>query len=317
MLFRSRKKGLIKPHLSLQNEEIITSAELSRAACCNLGESFTTNPSVDINYPDALSGAKQIKLLGLSGTYVQLLTENVPNYRGLASMYSLNYIPGPWMHSIQVAKGISSVKHGFEALTGQINIEYKKPQAQESINLNLYTNSENKYEANLDFNQHLNKRLSTALFIHYENGKKMHDRNNDGFLDMPDSKQYNIQNRWAWMGDKYVFQGLVKFIKDDRTGGQTDHGHSSADNEDHAFCDEEIWYPDTTYRIKINTLRYETFIKQAYIFNKKKNTNIALILAGSWHKHNSLYGKRIYDADQKNLYANLMFESDKIGRAHV
>lgn len=106
----SRKLSTLKLRSSVMNEEIITSDELCRAACCNLGESFVTNPSVDVSYSDAATGAKQIKLLGLSGTYVQMLTENIPNYRGAASPYGLGYVPGPWMHSIQVSKGISSVK---------------------------------------------------------------------------------------------------------------------------------------------------------------------------------------------------------------
>ena len=38
------------------NSELITASELKRAACCNLGESFTTNPSVDVNYNDAATG---------------------------------------------------------------------------------------------------------------------------------------------------------------------------------------------------------------------------------------------------------------------
>lgn len=78
--------------------------ELCKAACCNLGESFTTNPAVDVNYSDAATGAKQIKLLGLSGTYVQMLTENLPNFRGAAAPYALDYVPGPWMNSISVSK---------------------------------------------------------------------------------------------------------------------------------------------------------------------------------------------------------------------
>lgn len=128
----SRKLSTLKLRNSVMNEEIITSDELCRAACCNLGESFVTNPSVDVSYSDAATGAKQIKLLGLSGTYVQMLTENIPNYRGAASPYGLGYVPGPWMHSIQVSKGISSVKNGYEALTGQINVEFKKPQLPEA-----------------------------------------------------------------------------------------------------------------------------------------------------------------------------------------
>ena len=120
------------------NTEMINATELLRAACCNLGESFTTNPSVDVNYADAATGAQQIKLLGLSGTYVQMLTENVPNYRGAASPFSLGYIPGPWMQSIQVSKGASSVKNGYESITGQINVEFKKPQATPFADANLY-----------------------------------------------------------------------------------------------------------------------------------------------------------------------------------
>ena len=85
----SRRMGTMKLRSSVMNEEMISSAELSRAACCNLGESFVTNPSVDVSYSDAATGAKQIKLLGLSGTYVQMLTENIPNYRGAASPYGL------------------------------------------------------------------------------------------------------------------------------------------------------------------------------------------------------------------------------------
>jgi len=93
------------------NAQIITRDELFKAACCNLGESFTTNPSVDVNYSDAATGAKQIKLLGLSGTYVQMLTENLPNFRGAAAPYALDFVPGSWMNSIQVSKGSSAGRH--------------------------------------------------------------------------------------------------------------------------------------------------------------------------------------------------------------
>lgn len=128
----SRKLGTMKLRNSVMNEDIISSAELTRAACCNLGESFVTNPSVDVSYSDAATGAKQIKLLGLSGMYVQMMTENIPNYRGAAAPYGLGYVPGPWMQSIQVSKGSSSVKNGYESITGQINVEFKKPQLPEA-----------------------------------------------------------------------------------------------------------------------------------------------------------------------------------------
>lgn len=287
-----RKMGVVKSRSSVLNEDMISSAELARAACCNLGESFTTNPSVDVSYSDAATGAKQIKLLGLSGTYVQMLTENIPNYRGASAPFALGYIPGPWMQSIQVSKGSSSVKNGYEAITGQINVEFKKPQAPSSLNVNLFANSKEKYEANFDANIHLNKRLSTALLAHYENSTRSHDANGDGFLDMPRIKQYNFQNRWAWMGDNYVFQSSVKAMKEDRSGGQAGH------------LDTQL------YKIGINTERYEVFTKNAYIFNKEKSTNLALILSGSLHKQEAGYGYKLYDVDQKNLYASLMFETN-------
>lgn len=190
----SRKSGRVKTG-GLGNTEFISSKELLRAACCNLGESFTTNPSVDVNYADAATGAQQIKLLGLSGTYVQMLTENIPNYRGLAAPYALGYIPGPWMQSIQVSKGASSVKNGYESITGQINVEFKKPQATPWTDANLYFNSDLKLEANLGANLKLSDKWSTALLGHYEILDKAHDDNDDGFADMPKMRQGSLMSR--------------------------------------------------------------------------------------------------------------------------
>jgi outer membrane receptor for ferrienterochelin and colicin len=293
--------GTMKLRNSIFNEDMISSAELSRAACCNLGESFTTNPSVDVSYSDAATGAKQIKLLGLSGTYVQMLTENIPNYRGAAAPFSLGYIPGPWMQSIQVSKGSSSVKNGYESITGQINVEFKKPQTPKSINFNLYGNTKGKLEANFDGNIHLNKRLSTALLAHYENSFKEHDENGDGFIDMPKVTQYNLQNRWAWMGDHYVFQAAIKGLKETRDSGQGAHAHSGMTMES---AGTEL------YKVGIDTERYEFFTKNAYIFDKEKSTNVALILSGSLHNQDASYGYKLFDVDQKNLYASLMFETN-------
>lgn len=292
----SRKLSTLKLRSSVMNEEIITSDELCRAACCNLGESFVTNPSVDVSYSDAATGAKQIKLLGLSGTYVQMLTENIPNYRGAASPYGLGYVPGPWMHSIQVSKGISSVKNGYEALTGQINVEFKKPQLPEAdwVSANLFASTTNRYEANADATVKLSKRWSTSLLAHYENETKAHDGNDDGFADIPRIEQYNFWNRWAYMGDHYVFQAGIKALDESRKGGQVSHsGVPAADR----------------YEIDIDTRRYEAFTKNAYIFNKEKNTNLALILSGTLHNQDALYGREIYNVDQSNAYASLMFET--------
>lgn len=289
----ARKAGRVKTS-GLGNTEFISSRELLRAACCNLGESFTTNPSVDVNYADAATGAQQIKLLGLSGTYVQMLTENIPNYRGLAAPYALGYIPGPWMQSIQVSKGASSVKNGYESITGQINVEFKKPQATPWADANLYFNSDLKLEANLGANLKLSDRWSTALLGHYEILDKAHDDNGDGFADMPKMRQGSLMSRWAYISDSYMFQAAVKGLKEHREGGQIAHGHNT----------------HNPYLIDITNERYEAFTKNALILNPEHMTNIALILSGSIHHERSNYGHKRYDADQRNGYASLMFETD-------
>jgi hypothetical protein len=292
-----RRFGTTKLRSSAMNVDIISSAELSRAACCNLGESFVTNPSVDVSYSDAATGAKQIKLLGLSGTYVQMMTENIPNYRGAAAPYGLGYVPGPWMQSIQVSKGSSSVKNGYESITGQINVEFKKPQLPEAdwVSANLFASSTGRYEANADATLKLSKRWSTSLLAHYENETMAHDANHDGFADIPRVEQYNLWNRWAYMGDHYVFQAGIKALSEWRNNGQVNHGGNPG---------QEL------YKIGIDTRRYEAFTKNAYIFNKEKNTNLALILQGTFHNQDAVYGHKLYDVDQTNVYASLLFETE-------
>ena len=206
------------------NGTLISKDELFKAACCNLGESFTTNPSVDVNYSDAATGAKQIKLLGLSGTYVQMLTENLPNFRGAAAPYSLGYVPGPWMKSIQVSKGSASVRNGYESITGQIDVEYLKPDDDQGVTVNLFGNTMSKFEANADANLHLNGPLATEILAHYENDWGGHDRNHDGFVDMPKVRQYNLQNRWRSVGEHYIFHAGLGILKEKREGAEAGEG---------------------------------------------------------------------------------------------
>ena len=286
-----RKMGLVQNRAGILNSQTISSTELLRAACCNLGESFETNPSVDVSYSDAATGAKQIKLLGLSGTYVQMLTENIPNFRGAASPYGLGYIPGPWMQSIQVSKGTSSVKNGYEAITGQINVEYKKPQTADIVSANLYGNSMGRFEANADASVLLNKNLSTMVFAHYENETDEQDDNHDGFSDSPSMKQYNLQNRWEYHKGNYMLHAGIKGLSEKRASGQM---HDM----------------DNPYRIGINTDRVELFAKNAFILNPEKNSSIALMLSGSVHNQDSYFGRKRYDVNQNNGYASLLFETD-------
>lgn len=289
-----RRAGTISSRTSVLQTQKITYDELCRAACCNLAESFETNPSVDVSYADAATGARQIKLLGLSGTYVQMLTENYPNFRGAASLYGLDYVPGTWMESIQVSKGTSSVKNGYEAIAGQINVEFKKPPTADIFSANLFASDAERYEGNADASWHINERLSTGLLVHYSKDNNEHDRNGDGFLDMPLKEQVNLMNRWHFSSGNYVSQYGIRYLQENRTGGQTNHGAEMA--------------MDDLYRIKLNTNRAELFTKQAFILNPEKVESIAMILSGSYHEQLSDYDKTPYHVYQKNLYASLMYE---------
>ena len=290
------RKATMRPLKGALNGKDISRDELFKAACCNLGESFVTNPSVDVNYSDATTGAKQVKLLGLSGTYVQMLTENLPNFRGAALPYGLGYVPGNWMKSMQVSKGNSSVKNGYEAMTGQINVEYVKPEDEEGLSLNLYGSTMGKFEANADGNIHIKgKDLSTEILAHFENNWNHHDGNGDGFQDDPQVKQFNLQNRWLWKTGNYVFHGGLSLLKEDRTNGQVDKALS-------------MFGGTTPYRINIGTERYEGYMKHAFILNAAHGTNIALL--GNVSLQDALYGIKQYDVNEKNAYASLVFETN-------
>lgn len=269
--------------------------ELFKAACCNLGESFVTNPSVDVSYNDAATGARQIKLLGLSGTYVQMLTENLPNFRGAASPYSLGYVPGPWMKAIQVSKGSASVKNGYESITGQINVEYKKSEDEQGAEVNLFGNSMGRIEANADANIHINNGLTTEILLHYEDNTKNHDDNHDGFIDKPDVEQYHLQNRWRLKSGRYLFHGGIAAMKENRNSGQTKHATA-----------DEI----SPFRISLRTNRYEAYAKNAFILNPDNGTNIALMTSASMHQLDAKYGFKAYKVNEKNVYASLMFETN-------
>lgn len=294
VVISERKMGTIASRTSVLQTQKITYDEICRAACCNLAESFETNPSVDVSYADAATGARQIKLLGLAGTYVQMLTENYPNFRGAASLYGLDYVPGAWMESIQVSKGTSSVKNGYEALAGQINVEFKKPPTADIFSVNLFGSDAGRYEGNADASWHINDKVSTGLLVHYSNDKKQHDGNDDGFLDTPLKEQVNLMNRWYHKLNNYVAQYGARYLHENRTGGQATKHHDFAD----------------PYQVHLETNRAELYTKQAYIIDKEKVESVALILSGSYHEQKSMYDRTPYNVYQNNVYASLLYEKE-------
>ncbi|MCL1943500.1 MAG: TonB-dependent receptor [Candidatus Azobacteroides sp.] len=301
VVVNKRTMSTVTSSISPLNTQKITYAELCRAACCSLAESFETNPSVDVSYSDAATGARQIRLLGLSGTYVQMLTENYPNFRGAASLYGLDYVPGPWMESIQVSKGTSSVKNGYEALAGQINVEFKKPQNANPLSVNLFVNDAGRYEVNADGAVVLNKKLSTGLLAHYSDEPMAHDDNGDGFLDIPKRQQFNIFNRWLYQSGNYISQAGVKYLHENRESGQDISGN----------------IPYSPYQVDVKTDQAEAFTKNAYLLGD--DSSVALIVSGSYYDRNAGFGAQhkqpgdsltLYNVKQSNVYASLMYETE-------
>ena len=166
----------------ITRQEQISFAGLCKMACCSLAESFENSASVTVGYSDAISGARQIKMLGLAGTYTQILDENRPIMQGAGAAYGLSYTPGMWLNSIQVSKGVASVTAGHEAITGQINLEHRKPTDDERFFLNLYFDSELRPEINVSSAIPLtkDKSLSTVIMAHGSLDTATHDMNKDG-----------------------------------------------------------------------------------------------------------------------------------------
>ncbi|PCH69933.1 MAG: TonB-dependent receptor [Bacteroidetes bacterium] len=285
--------------ISSINIETITQKELQKAACCDLSESFETNASVDVHFADAVSGLKQIQLLGLAGTYTQILTEVFPSTRGLATSFGLNYIPGPWMKSIQVTKGTGSVVNGYESITGQINTEIKKPTDDEKLYINLYSNHFGKPEANFNYSYKVNENWKTMLLGHsHFMGSKI-DNNGDSFLDIPLSKRTIFMNRWQYTGKKESkkMQFGVKGITEERLGGQTNFNKNSDIGTQNA------------YGVYIRTKRLEAFTKRGIIFPKSPSKSIGLMLSSVYHDQQSDYGLNNYTGNEVSFYSNLIFQS--------
>jgi len=278
--------------------EILTGQELFKAACCNLSESFETNASVDVVSSDAVTGSKQIQLLGLSGNYTQLTVENLPGPRGLATPLGLNSIAGPWIESIQIGKGIGSVANGFENIAGQINVELKKPLTAERLFFNTYTNNMGRSDVNLALFHAFSEKWSGGLLLHdnFMYNKNMNFSNN-GFRDIPVGNLFSGVNRWQYQnGNGIILQFGIKFLHDDRTGGEIDFNP-----EDRLTANR--------YGLGFDIRRYEAFAKVGYVFPRNTHRSIGLQLSGTVFDQQSYFGLRAYDAEQRNGYANLIYQS--------
>lgn len=217
-------------YLGIENRSILTSKELQKAACCTLAESFETNPAVDVSFTDAITGVRQLEMLGLSGIYTQTTMEALPYIRGLMSNVGLSFVPGTWIKAINVSKGIGSVANGFESITGQIDLSMQKPFGNEGENpglLNIYGDNDQRFEGNFNYRYSLNENLSSMTFLHASSRKLRKDINSDSFIDMPTFNTFNLMQRWQYLSfTGWESQLGFQTLSDERDGGTVNSDNS-------------------------------------------------------------------------------------------
>ncbi len=272
--------------------QTISEGELRRAACCNLSQSFETNPSVETSFTDAVTGTKQIEMLGLSGKYVKITNENIPDIRGLEINEGLSLIPGTWIENIRLSKGAGSVVNGYEGITGQMNLELKKPEQGEKLLANAYLNAAGVFELNFNGRQAIKKNWHTGLLLHLRKSSFVMDKNKDSFADMPTGNTFLASNRWYHKGKNGWRQNFgFKLVYKDAEAGQSD-------------IDKSL----NPWRMSSNIKAYKSFAKIGKVFNRPE-TSLGFQISGNLYEQDETYGKREYTAEQKSLYINSIFQS--------
>ncbi len=293
------KKGIQKSLTKTANTSVVSSKELLKAACCNLAESFETNPSIDVNFSDALTGTKQIKMLGLTSPYLMITEENIPSVRGASQAYGLSFTPGTWVESIQITKGAGSVVNGYESISGQINTELIKPMKDIPFFLNAYGATDSRFELNTHFNTKVSDKWATSLYLHGNARVAKNDMNNDGFLDNPLGKQVNVVNRWQYTNPETGWVSFInfKYMKDEKQTGQLN------------FDKNRDKLTTNYWGSEINTNRFDFTSKVGYVFKDMPYQSIGFQNAYSNHNQDSYFGLNQYNIKQQSYYSNLIFNS--------
>lgn len=301
--------------------EVISAAGLCKMACCNLAESFENSASVTVGYSDAVTGARQIRLLGLSGTYTQMLDENRPVMRGLAAPFGLSYVPGQWLESIQIAKGASSVINGVESITGQINLEHRKPTDEKPFFVNAAVMSDTKMDLNLASSLQLNQNWSTVILGHVSGNVADFDHNHDGFLDDPKMLQFNLSNRWLYYADNGVQVRFgVRALQDSRKGGQKGYDHrtysfSPIGLDENGDSDGENGNRYAPWGSDIMNRSINGYLKVGVPLNEDNSQNIALVADYNYYDMDSYFGATKYLAGQHSGFLNLLYQNE-INESH-
>jgi outer membrane receptor for ferrienterochelin and colicin len=296
---QNSSKSLQKSLKLTANTTILSSKELLKAACCNLAESFETNPSIDVNFSDALTGTKQIKMLGLTSPYLMITEENIPSVRGASQAFGLTFTPGTWIECIQITKGAGSVVNGYESISGQINTELIKPINDDPFFINAFGSSDSRFELNTHFNKKISDKWSSSLFLHGNARIAKNDMNNDGFLDNPLAKQINILNRWQYSNAEKGWVSFTNFryMNDKKQTGQLE------------FDPNRDRFTTNFWGSEINTERVDISNKVGYIFPDMPFQSIGFQNAFNSHNQESYFGFNQYNIKQKSYYSNLIFNS--------
>jgi outer membrane receptor for ferrienterochelin and colicins len=295
----TERKKLQKSLLNATNTTVLSSKELLKAACCNLAESFETNPSIDVSFSDALTGTKQIKMLGLTSPYLMITEENIPSVRGASQAYGLSFTPGTWVESIQITKGAGSVINGYESISGQINTELIKPIKDIPFFLNVYGSTDARFEVNTHFNRKLSDKWATSLFVHNNYRLAKNDMNDDGFLDNPLGKQVNILNRWQYTDAQKGWVSFLNFryMNDEKQTGQLN------------FEPTKDKLTTAAWGSEITTQRFDFSSKIGYVWPEIPYQSIGFQNAYNSHDQVSYFGLTQYNIKQNSFYSNLIFNS--------
>lgn len=295
----ARQKASARSFLESQNVINVSSSELLKAACCNLAESFETNPSIDVNFADAISGTRQIKMLGLTSPYILVTTENVPSVRGASQAYGMSFIPGTWVESIQITKGAGSVVNGYESIAGQINAELQKPMMDDRLFVNAYGSGNGRFEVNTHLNTKVSDKWSTGLYLHGNLREMEFDKNDDNFLDAPLMQQVNLMNRWQYTDTENGYVGFFNFryMNDEKQTGENSFDPDTDRGTTNAWGSE------------IKTQRVDVSGKFGYVNPDIPWRTAGLQLAYSHHDQESYFGLNDYNIQQNSLYASLQYNS--------
>ena len=288
------------------NIQQLNRKELAKAACCNLSEAFETNASVDASFTDAVTGTRQIRMLGLDGKYTQLLVDNLPGPRGLNVVQGLSFIPGPWIDNISISKGTGSVINGYESITGQINVAMRNPENAEPLHINLYVSGDGRLEWNHVSRHQVNRRWSTALLSHAELGTAINDRNEDTFLDTPLKRDLVLRNEWKFRGDRgirgeYAFSSVMM----NRLAGQASAYSDSPFDLLQPYLEDTDFSSAWTAATKIS--RLEASAKTGFVFPAKSWQSIGTQFFASRHSQEHKFGNRSYEGTEDYFRGNILF----------